>query len=320
MKELNQNDYQLTIIKDLGMVGESPRRKRRAIFACLYCQTPYEANVADVKHGKSTRCKQCTLKNRVEKRSTTLEDFIVESNIIHKNYYSYVKSVYNGTDNKLTITCPKHGDFEQRPHQHLRGEGCKTCGYDVVSKKGRTPFSTFLFDANLKHNSVYTYHEDTYTKLSNKTKITCAKHGDFWQTAEMHLRAGNGCPACKKGGFTIIKPGTLYYVYFPKYNLYKVGVTNGTIYRRFMMEDIEYEVLFQHKFTSGKDCIDVETLLLNNYKEYSYIGANILTSGNTELFTTDIFKGEYRAIQSDIHRNDRSSKRNVSRCAYRPTS
>ena len=114
-----------------------------------------------------------------------------------------------------------------------------------------------------------------------------------------------------------MKPGTLYYVHFPEYDLYKIGITNGTVYRRFMMEDTEYEILLQHKFENGKDCIAVETLLLNNYKEYIYTGDNILSSGNTEVFTTDIFKGEYNAIYSDIHRNNKSSKRNVSRCTYR---
>lgn len=320
MKELNQNDYPLKIIKDLGMVGQLPKRKRKAVFSCSSCEAPYEANVGDVKQGKSSRCKACTIKNRAGKLATSLEDFVEKAKKIHSDYYSYSRSIYKGTDTKLIITCPTHGDFEQRPHQHLRGEGCKDCGYDTVSRKGRAPFSAFVANAVKKHEDKFTYDETTYTKLSSKTKITCPVHGDFWQLADMHSREGHGCPACSKGGFTIMKPGTLYYVYFPDYEVYKIGITNGTVYRRFMMEDIKYEILFAYKFDDGKDCSDVETLLLNNYKEYSYGGANILTSGNTELFTTDIFKGEYRAIQSDIYRNNRSNKRNVSRCAYRPSS
>lgn len=321
MKELNQNDYPLKIIQDLGMVGQIPNRVRKAVFSCKYCDNSYEARVNDVKAGKSTRCPECTEANRG--KNTLLKAssaFIEKANNVHNGYYSYNKTVYMGTDNKTTITCPVHGDFEQRPHQHLRGEGCKKCGYATLSAKGRTTFNTFVANASNKHDNKYIYHENTYTKLSSKTKITCPIHGDFWQLASMHSREGHGCSACSKGGFTTMKPGILYYIYLPKYELYKIGVTNGTIYRRFSMEDIEYEILFQHKFSNGKDCIDVETLLLNNYKEYSYSGDNILTSGNTELFTIDIFKGEYSAIQSDIHRNNSSNKRNVSRCAYKPSS
>jgi uncharacterized Fe-S cluster-containing MiaB family protein len=29
----------------------------------------------------------------------------------------------------MRIRCPEHGWFLQEPHVHLRGNGCKKCGY-----------------------------------------------------------------------------------------------------------------------------------------------------------------------------------------------
>ena len=57
------------------------------------------------------------------------ENFIKKSNEIHNNTYSYLKTVYVSYDkDKVIITCKLHGDFLQRPSDHLRGKGCKVCG------------------------------------------------------------------------------------------------------------------------------------------------------------------------------------------------
>lgn len=64
------------------------------------------------------------------KKETT---FIDEALLIHDNKYTYDKIKYNGKKNKITITCPIHGDFEQTPDDHLQGKGCPLCG-NIISK------------------------------------------------------------------------------------------------------------------------------------------------------------------------------------------
>lgn len=68
-------------------------------------------------------------------RLKTGEDFINESKIIHENKYSYENSIYKNDREKLIITCPKHGDFTQRPNHHLKGVGCPTCNESQGEKK-----------------------------------------------------------------------------------------------------------------------------------------------------------------------------------------
>lgn len=60
-------------------------------------------------------------------RKITKEEFIQRVIIIHNNKYLYDKVNYVNTSTKVTITCPKHGEFEQRPVVHLLGCGCPKC-------------------------------------------------------------------------------------------------------------------------------------------------------------------------------------------------
>ena len=57
------------------------------------------------------------------------------------------------------------------------------------------------------------------------------------------------------------------------------------------------EVLFVKTYSSGKDAFDEEQRLLKQYDSLKYKGSTkILKSGNTEIFTEDIFKGNYNEI------------------------
>lgn len=76
------------------------------------------------------------VENIVKKR--TIDEFKEVSIYVHDNKYSYDKSVYVNNSTKLIITCPIHGDFEQRPVSHLQGFGCNSCsesnGEKIISK------------------------------------------------------------------------------------------------------------------------------------------------------------------------------------------
>lgn len=42
--------------------------------------------------------------------------------------------MYKTKKEKVIITCLIHGDFEQSPDGHLRGQGCPRCKADKLSK------------------------------------------------------------------------------------------------------------------------------------------------------------------------------------------
>jgi len=59
-------------------------------------------------------------------KSNTIE-FIEKANLIHNNKYDYSKVDYKNCSLKVIIICKIHGEFEQRPNCHLKGQGCFKC-------------------------------------------------------------------------------------------------------------------------------------------------------------------------------------------------
>lgn len=118
---------------------------------------------------------------------------IIKFKRVHGDKYDYSKFIYVNAKTKVCIICPEHGEFWQRPDHHLNGVGCPMCaGVSLMS------FDDFCKKANTKHNSKYSYVEDTYSKTSKKVGIICPEHGLFYQNASSHL-TGCGCPLCNGG-------------------------------------------------------------------------------------------------------------------------
>jgi very-short-patch-repair endonuclease len=83
---------------------------------------------------------------RLSVRKTT-EQFIKEANNVHDFKFSYEKSIYLTNQTKVIITCPIHGDFEQRPLSHLQGMGCQSCS----ESKGEKIIAKFLDKYNVSY-------------------------------------------------------------------------------------------------------------------------------------------------------------------------
>ena len=60
-------------------------------------------------------------------RKLTYEEFIGRAKEQHGDKYDYSKVEYEGSKQNVMITCPSHGDFKQRPNDHLNGQGCPSC-------------------------------------------------------------------------------------------------------------------------------------------------------------------------------------------------
>lgn len=82
------------------------------------------------------------------------EEFISESKEFHGNKYSYDKVLYTNGLNKVTLVCPKHGDFLQSPNVHLRS-GCPHCN----ESKGEKEISKFLNKYNIINNRQHKFHD-----------------------------------------------------------------------------------------------------------------------------------------------------------------
>ena len=221
----------------------------------------------------------------MRKRKTT-EEFIADAKKVHGDKYDYSKVVYLQNKQRITIICPEHGEFEQIPSNHLKGFGCKKC-----SNQYKPTREEFIENANNVHNNKYDYSKLVYVNAKTKVTIVCPEHGEFSQNPSDHTM-GKGCPNCTKNGFQPSKPAYLYYLKVTTNDgqiLYKLGITNRTVNERFNLTDLsKIEIVKQKLYEVGQDALDWETKLKRMYKEYQYKGPDILSSGNTELFTEDI--------------------------------
>lgn len=125
----------------------------------------------------------------------TLESFISDARKIHGDKYDYSKSVYKGIHSKLVITCPIHGDFEQRPNDHLHGQGCKECGKLTSASKRRLDTESFKKKFTELYGDSYDLSEFTYSKSNVKSTAICKLHGKF-SISPNNLLNGRGCPLC----------------------------------------------------------------------------------------------------------------------------
>jgi very-short-patch-repair endonuclease len=155
----------------------------------ITCPKHGDFSIVPNSHLRGLGCRDCYLENRW----SNTDEFIERAKKVHGNKYTYDNVDYKGSDIPVDITCPKHGDFLQKPANHLIGQGCKDCFLE-------NQFSNtdeFIEKAKKVHGDKYTYDNVDYKGSDKLVDITCPKHGDFSQQAYSHLRGG-GCPKCSE--------------------------------------------------------------------------------------------------------------------------
>lgn len=156
-------------------------------FRCNICNHEWKVDPSHLKGGRT--CPNC---KKLQKLENLKQDFIKRSQEIHNNKYNYDKVIYAKQQQKVIITCPIHGDFEQTPMAHLRGQGCPLCAGNNFLRDTKY----FIKLANQAHNNNYDYSLVEYQNCKTPITIKCNKCGHiFEQTPDKHL-SGQGCPKC----------------------------------------------------------------------------------------------------------------------------
>ncbi len=120
------------------------------------------------------------------------QHFIARANVVHNNKYDYSKTVYVGSQKKLTVTCPIHGDFSITPNNHLSSkQGCQKC-----SKRHHYTQAEFIQLAHSIHYGKYDYSLVQYVNNKIKVDIICPVHGVFSQLPATHTCKKGGCRRC----------------------------------------------------------------------------------------------------------------------------
>lgn len=107
------------------------------------------------KHLCGCGCKKCSNKFVDDTYS-----FIERSKLIHGDKYDYSKAEYTKSSEKVTVICPRHGEFHVKPNHHLSGVGCPLCN--------RSKLETEL-EAYLKQKGIEFETQKTFDWLGKQT-------------------------------------------------------------------------------------------------------------------------------------------------------
>lgn len=144
-------------------------------------------------------CPKCAL----DKKRLSTEEFIKRAIAIHgKDKYDYSNIKYVDSSTKICFTCKLHGNFYQKPINHLKGYGCPTCTKISITERSTSTKQKFIERAIKIHGEgKYDYSKVKYINNHVKICIICKIHGEFYQKPNNHL-SGHGCENC-----TIISSG-----------------------------------------------------------------------------------------------------------------
>jgi hypothetical protein len=204
---------------------------------------------------------------------------------------------YEGSTSGLHLTCPAGHDTETMLWVNFRkGVRCRKCASNYTTHE---QVEEALSAGGLKLLS-------KYKNKNTKIKYRCADGHEgsmLWGS----FNRGARCATCSTSGFSRDKPASLYYLafYHPEHldaqgnsaPLYKIGVTNRTIQERFAPEPTPYRIVHENRYLFGSIAQDEEQRILTQHAAHKYTGANLLVSGNTELFTSDILN-----LDKDAHK------------------
>ena len=106
-------------------------------------------------HLKGQGCPLCVIDKHTHNKSIVIN----KANKIHNNKYDYSLVNYINSHTKITIICPEHGAFLQRPSDHIQGKGCPKC----CSSKGE-----FTIEKYLKEHNIQFENQKTFPDCKNK--------------------------------------------------------------------------------------------------------------------------------------------------------
>jgi protein-arginine kinase activator protein McsA len=150
-----------------------------------------------------------------------VQDVILDFKRIHGDKYDYSKVIYKNNNSKVTIICPKHGEFLQTPESHKLGSNCPKC----IGKQLSLPELISQFQK--VHGHKYDYSQVEYKDTHSKIKIICAIHGKFKQSSSSH-KNGQGCPKCSGKKLTNVDVIEEFKkIHGNKYDYSKVKYTNA---------------------------------------------------------------------------------------------
>ena len=135
-------------------------------------------------------------------KGLTTEEFVSRAREVHGDKYDYSKTRYKNFLTPVKMSCLQHGEFEQKPNNHLYGASCPKCARESVGVKLSLDTSEFINRAKKQFGNNYSYARSVYVGSRVPIIVTCDKHGDFRATPNAFLTGHSGCSSCSGSKLT----------------------------------------------------------------------------------------------------------------------
>ena len=144
-------------------------------------------------------CPICGTLRGAQKQSSSSAEFIEKSKVVHGNLYDYSTVEYVRSTKKISIICPKHGEFDQTPNDHLQGYGCYDCGIIKGIEANKTLTTEIVVErCQNVWGDRYDYSCVTYVDDNTPITVVCPinGHGAFRVDYQNHVGLRRGCHKC----------------------------------------------------------------------------------------------------------------------------
>lgn len=182
---IHNNFYDYSIVKYINAITK----------ITIICPIHGEFKQTPAAHLTGRGCVFCGRERTVNSHRKSSEFFLEQAKNIHNDKYDYSKMKFVDLNTKITIICPEHGEFQQKPSKHIMGQGCGKCKKYKLRGSFQLSQEEFIKRARKKHGNKYKYSKVKYVNAHKKIIIICPKHGEFHQEPNSHIY-GNGCPKC----------------------------------------------------------------------------------------------------------------------------
>lgn len=274
--------------------SNSKKKKRYVTYHCTKCN-----KVTETVYQKSSFNNLCT---HCAKGGFTTTEFIERGKKHFGDLYDYSKTVYINKRTPVTIICPTHGEFTQSAQEHMSGYGCNRCKYDNKSIDLLTPREEWL--KRIEKFPLISFKSlDFELGYHSQVEFVCKLHGEFKTNLGSLQSSKHVCVHCSYTAHQsqsikpehIGKEAHIYYVYLPKIDMYKIGVTLNKEARFKALGEVQ---VIETKAMEYTEACKLEHLLMTKLDKYRYKGRQILVkNGSTELFKQDVAKHIKRALQ-----------------------
>ncbi len=147
-------------------------------------------------HWRGDGCPKCGNERIAESKKHTIDSLLSLFRERQGNYYDYSKVKYVDQYTPIIIICPKHGEFTQRPVDHIQRKGCKKCGKSTQVEKRTYKLADVIKLFKDVHGDFYDYSKVIYVNSQTKVTVGCPAHGDFLIRPDTHINRKCGCRKC----------------------------------------------------------------------------------------------------------------------------